>query len=178
MTNEELARQIQQGERGLILSLWEQVRRFALQQARRWAYLGRGGVTMEDLEQAAFLALLDALEGWKSEEGQFLTWYGLRLKSAFTAATGQRTKRDQMDPLQSCISLDAPLTDREGNPFTLEDTIPDPQAEAAMERIGVWDALYTAVEGLPAPQREELRRRYWLGQSTAEISAATGSTEQ
>ena len=46
MTNEELARQIQQGERGLILSLWEQVRRFALQQARRWAYLGRGGVTM------------------------------------------------------------------------------------------------------------------------------------
>ena len=178
MTNEELARQIQQGERGLILSLWEQVRRFALQQARRWAYLGRGGVTMEDLEQAAFLALLDALEGWKSEEGQFLTWYGLRLKSAFTAATGQRTKRDQMDPLQSCISLDAPLTDREGNPFTLEDTIPDPQAEAAMERIGVWDALYTAVGGLPAPQREELRRRYWLGQSTAEISAATGSTEQ
>ena len=178
MTNEELARQIQQGERGLILSLWEQVRRFALQQARRWAYLGRGGVTMEDLEQAAFLALLDALEGWKSAEGQFLTWYGLRLKSAFTAATGQRTKRDQMDPLQSRISLDAPLTDREGNPFTLEDTIPDPQAEAAMERIGVWDALYTAVGGLPAPQREELRRRYWLGQSTAEISAATGSTEQ
>ena len=178
MTNEELARQIQQGERGLILSLWEQVRRFAPQQARRWAYLGRGGVTMEDLEQAAFLALLDAPEGWKSAEGQFLTWYGLRLKSAFTAATGQRTKRDQMDPLQSRISLDAPLTDREGNPFTLEDTIPDPQAEAAMERIGVWDALYTAVEGLPAPQREELRRRYWLGQSTAEISAATGSTEQ
>ena len=178
MTNEALAARIRAGERDRLMELWAQVRRFALQQARRWAYLGRGGATTEDLEQAAFLALLDALEGWRTEAGQFLTWYGLRLKSAFAEATGQRTKRDQMDPLQSCISLDAPLTDREGNPFTLEDTIPDPQAEAAMERIGVWDALYTAVEGLPAPQREELRRRYWLGQSTAEISAATGSTEQ
>lgn len=177
MTNEELARQIQQGERGLILSLWEQVRRFALQQARRWAYLGRGGVTMEDLEQAAFLALLDALEGWKSAEGQFLTWYGLRLKSVFAEATGQRTQRDRKDPLDRALSLEAPVGD-EDDTLTLADVIPDPQAEAAMERIGVWDALYTAVEGLPAPQREELRRRYWLGQSTAEISAATGSTEQ
>lgn len=88
MTNEELARRIQQGERDRLMELWAQVRRFALQQARRWAYLGRGGATTEDLEQAAFLALLDALGGWKEEEGQFLTWYGLRLKSAFTAATG------------------------------------------------------------------------------------------
>ena len=158
MTNEELARQIQQGERGLILSLWEQVRRFALQQARRWAYLGRGGVTMEDLEQAAFLALLDALEGWKEEEGQFLTWYGLRLKSVFAEATGQRTQRDRKDPLDRALSLEAPVGD-EDDTLTLADVIPDPQAEAAMERIGVWDALYTAVEGLPAPQREELRRR-------------------
>lgn len=29
MTNEELARQIQQGERDLLLQLWEQVRRYA-----------------------------------------------------------------------------------------------------------------------------------------------------
>ena len=177
MTNEELARQIQQGERGLILSLWEQVRRFALQQARRWAYLGRGGVTMEDLEQAAFLTFMDALEGWREEAGQFLTWYGLRLKSVFAEATGQRTQRDRKDPLDRALSLEAPVGD-EDDTLTLADVIPDPQAEAAMERIGVWDALYTAVEGLPAPQREELRRRYWLGQSTAEISAATGSTEQ
>ena len=177
MTNEALAARIRAGERDRLMELWAQVRRFALQQARRWAYLGRGGVTMEDLEQAAFLALLDALEGWKEEEGQFLTWYGLRLKSVFAEATGQRTQRDRKDPLDRALSLEAPVGD-EDDTLTLADVIPDPQAEAAMERIGVWDALYTAVEGLPAPQREELRRRYWLGQSTAEISAATGSTEQ
>ena len=177
MTNEALAARIRAGERDRLMELWAQVRRFALQQARRWAYLGRGGVTMEDLEQAAFLTFMDALEGWREEAGQFLTWYGLRLKSVFAEATGQRTQRDRKDPLDRALSLEAPVGD-EDDTLTLADVIPDPQAEAAMERIGVWDALYTAVEGLPAPQREELRRRYWLGQSTAEISAATGSTEQ
>ena len=70
MSNEELAAAIRAGERGRIMELWGQVRRFALQQARRWVYLGRGGVTLEDLEQAAFLALLDALGGWRAEAGQ------------------------------------------------------------------------------------------------------------
>ena len=70
MSNEELAVVIRAGKRDRLMELWGQVRRFALQQARRWAYLGRGGVTLEDLEQSAFLALLDALESWRAEAGQ------------------------------------------------------------------------------------------------------------
>ena len=49
MTNEALAARIRAGERDRLMELWAQVRRFALQQARRWAYLGRGGATTEDL---------------------------------------------------------------------------------------------------------------------------------
>ena len=51
MSNEELARQIQQGERGLILSLWEQVRRYAHDRAYKWfrATNGGGGQTVQDL---------------------------------------------------------------------------------------------------------------------------------
>ena len=113
MSNEELAAAIRAGERGRIMELWGQIRRFALQQARRRVYLGRGGVTLEDLEQAAFLALLDALEGWRAEAGKFLTWYGLRLKAAFTAATGQRTQRDRLDPLDRALSLEAPVGDED-----------------------------------------------------------------
>ena len=113
MTNEELAAVIRAGKRDRLMELWAQVRRFALQQARRWAYLGRGGVTLEDLEQSAFLAFLDALEGWRAEAGQFLTWYGLRLKAAFTAATGQRTQRDRLDPLDRALSLEAPVGDED-----------------------------------------------------------------
>ena len=176
MSNEELAAAIRAGERGRIMELWGQVRRFALWRARRWAVFG-GGVTVDDLEQEAFIALLDALEGWRAETGQFLTWYGLRLKAAFTAATGQRTQRDRLDPLDRALSLEAPVGD-EDDTLTLADVIPDPQAAEALEGVGVWDTLHRAVEGLPEAQREEIRRRYWMNQTTAEIATATGTQEK
>lgn len=100
MSNEELAQAIKIGERDKLLPLWEQVRRFAYQQARRWAAAGRGGVTVEDLVQEGFLAMLDALERWRPEAGTFLSMYSMRLKAAFTLAIGQRTQRDRLDPLQ------------------------------------------------------------------------------
>ncbi len=165
-TNEELARRIQQGERDLILQLWEQVRRYAHDRAYKWfrATNGRGGQTVQDLEQEAFLALLEALEGWDEDAGPFLTWYSLRLKAAFTAATAQRTQRDRKDPLQDCLSLDAPLTDREGNPFTLEDTIPDQRAEDdlnAVEERDRQEAIRRVLDSLQAEQRRVILLRYY-----------------
>lgn len=166
MSNEELATIIQAGERAHILTLWEQVRRFAFRQSKRWylALGSRAGMEMEDFQQVAFLALLDALEGWDAGAGSFLTWYGLRLKSAFAEATGQRTQKAKRDPLQAAISLDAPLTDTEGDPIALEDVIEDQQAAQALDRIGDWDALHKAVGDLPEAQRAAVWRRYWLGQ--------------
>lgn len=163
MTNEELARRIQQGERDLLLQLWEQVRRYAHDRAYKWhiATNGRGGQTVE---QEAFLALLEALEGWTETAGPFLPWYSLRLKAAFTAATGQRTKRDQLDPLQNCISLNAPLTDREGGPFTLEDTIPDQRAEEDLETVEERDkqaSIRRVLDSLQAEQRQVILLRYY-----------------
>ena len=49
MSNEELAQAIKTGERDKLLSLWEQVRRFVYQQARRWA--AYGGVETDDLSR-------------------------------------------------------------------------------------------------------------------------------
>ena len=166
MTNEELARRIQQGERDLILQLWEQVRRYAHDRAYKWfrATNGRGGQTVQDLEQEAFIALLEALEGWSEEAGPFLPWYSLRLKSAFTAATGQRTKRDQLDPLQDCLSLEAPLTDQEGDPFTLEDTIPDQRAEEDLETVEEQDrqaAVRRVLDSLAPEQKQVILLRYF-----------------
>ena len=165
-TNEELARRIQQGERDLILQLWEQVRRYAHDRAYKWfrATNGRGGQTVQDLEQEAFLALLEALEGWDEKAGPFLPWYSLRLKATFTAATAQRTQRDRKDPLQDCLSLDAPLTDREGNPFTLEDTIPDQRAEDdlnAVEERDRQEAIRRVLDSLQAEQRRVILLRYY-----------------
>ena len=166
MTNEELARRIQQGEQDLLLQLWEQVRRYAHDRAYKWhmATNGRGGQTVQDLEQEAFLALLEALEGWTETAGPFLPWYSLRLKAAFTAATGQRTKRDQLDPLQNCISLDAPLTDREGDPFTLENALPNQRAEDDLNTVEERDkqaAIRRVLDSLQAEQRQVLLLRYY-----------------
>lgn len=168
MTNEELARRIQQGERDLLLQLWEQVRRYAHDRAYKWfrATNGRGGQTVQDLEQEAFLALLEALEGWTETAGPFLPWYSLRLKAAFTAATAQRTQRDRKDPLQDCLSLDAPLTDREGDPFTLEDTIPDQRAEEDLETVEEREkqaAIRRVLDSLQTEQRRVILLRYFYG---------------
>ena len=149
-----------------VLELWAAVRRFAHDRAYRWyrATDGRAGMALEDYIQVAFLALLVALEGWRPEAGAFLTWYGLKLRDAFTGAAGLRTKREQREPLQSYVSLDMPIAESDGDTLTLADVLPDPQAADVLEDIGKWDALHRAVEGLPEAQRTAIRRRYWQGQ--------------
>lgn len=171
MTNEELAKLIQAGERGRMLELWAQVRRFAYQQANRWARFGRGGTSIEDLEQTAFLALLDALKMWDPSRGAFLSLYALRLKGAFSEATGQNTQRDRLDPLDGSVSLDTPLSD-DPDAGTLADVVRDPTAEQAMDDVAERDclthrraAVRRALEGLPADQRRAVVLRYWRGES-------------
>ena len=91
MTNEELARAIQGGDKDKLLELWAAVRRFAHDRAYRWtmAVGGRAGLSVDDFEQVAFLALLEALEGWDDRGGSFLTWYGLKLRGAFSEGSVQ-----------------------------------------------------------------------------------------
>ena len=165
MTNEGLARRIQQGERDLLLQLWEQVQRYAHDRAYKWfrATNGRGGQTVQDLEQEAFLALLEALEGWSEEAGPFLPWYSLRLKAAFTSATAQKTQRDRLDPLESAL-LDMPLLDGEDDLFTLADVVADPRAELDMENleeIERQESVRRVVNSLPEDQRRVILLRYF-----------------
>lgn len=165
MTNEGLARRIQQGERDLLLQLWEQVQRYAHDRAYKWfrATNGRGGQTVQDLEQEAFLALLEALEGWDEKAGPFLPWYSLRLKAAFTSATAQKTQRDRLDPLESAL-LDMPLLDGEDDLFTLADVVADPRAEQDMENleeIERQESVRRVVNSLQTEQRQVILLRYY-----------------
>ena len=175
MTNEELARRIQQVERDLLLQLWEQVQRYAHDRAYKWfrATNGRGGQTVQDLEQEAFLALLEALEGWSEEAGPFLPWYSLRLKAAFTAATMQRTKRDMKYPLESALSLDASLLDGEDDPFILADVVADPRAEQDMENleeIERQESVRRVVNSLPEDQRRVIVLRFFHGLTREQVA--------
>ena len=74
------------------------------------------------------------------------------------------TTKDFYYDLPQELIAQTPLADREGDLLYLEDVIPDPRAEEALESIGEWEALHRAVDGLPEHQRTVIRRRYWLEQ--------------
>ena len=159
VSNEELVALIQTGDREVLLKLWTQVRRMVYQQAARWA--GLNGTTMEDLEQAGFIAMLRAVDTYDpSRQVRFSTYLFYRLRAEFLAATGQHTKQARLDPLQSAVSLDAPLTD-DGAPDTFADLIPDPAAEAAIEGMDVRLGVAEVLAELPEEQRKAIRDRYW-----------------
>lgn len=185
MTTNEIAAAVQVGQAD-ILELWEAVRRFAHNRAYRWsrAAKGRGGVVLDDLIQAAFLALLDAVQTWRPEGGGFLTWYRLKLKTAFTEATGQRTERTRQEPLDRALSLDMPLVDSEsGEDFTLADVIEDPYAAAEVEAVAERDfqqrrrqALVNALDGLTADQRRAVVLRHCHGLALDQTAFEMGIT--
>lgn len=91
---------------------------------------------------------------------------------------GGGAKSRSVTPFSPAVSIDAPLDEGEGEPLIPGRCDTRPTAAEALEGVGVWDTLHRAVEGLPEGQREEIRRRYWLNQTTAEISTATGVPEK
>ena len=143
-----------------------------------WSFGDRcGGWCM--IWQAGFLGFLEAVRAYDPSAGfRFTSYLTYPVKSAFSEAEGRRSEKQKRDPIFSAVSIDAPLDEGEGEPLTLADVIPDPRAAEAREGVGVWDTLHRAVEGLPEGQKEEIRRRYWLNQTTAEISTATGVPEK
>lgn len=186
MSTNDIATAVQAGNAEL-LELWEAVRRFAYGRAYRWnlAMNGLGGMVLDDYLQCAFLALVEAVESWKPAGGAFLTWYGLKLKAAFTEATGRRTERDRQDPIQSALSLDVPLTDGEsGEDFTFADVLEDSAAAAEFEMVaerdfreGLRSAIFYALGTLTADQRQAVTLRYIRGFTLAQTAERMHTTK-
>ena len=96
MTNEELAMKVKAGDREAVPALWEQVRRLCLLILRRFAVgheenLAAHGVTMEDLEQEAFLAVLDAVEAYTPGLA-FVSYLAYPIRNRAGALCGLRTR--------------------------------------------------------------------------------------
>ena len=182
MSNEDLAVLIQQGREDLYPELWAQVERFVTQQARRrfQSTAGFGGVEVEDLVQAGYLAMVDAVGRFDpAAECSFLTMLTFCLKSAFAAAGGYKTsKRDMLD---NCLKLDAPTgEDQDG---TLLDTIQDPRdpysaTEERLYRQQLHDILERAISDLPPREADTIRRYYWDGQTLDQIGVETSRTRE
>lgn len=169
MSNEEIAIKIQSGERDLVPELWNQVEKFVrLMANRRLRHLPpSAGIEFDDLYDAGFLAVLDAVERFDpSQDTVFITLLTFTLRTAFAEAGGYRSRRQQRDPIHRAASLDEPVSGTED--LTVGDAVADDGAQAAFEdaehRIYL-EQLHSEMEGalakLTAQQADILRRRYY-----------------
>ena len=172
------------GESGLCAELWEQVRGFVAQQAIRHfgATEGRGGVEVDDLIQAGYIAMVEAVGYFDPEGGfKFITYLGNCLKSAFADAAGGRSEKQQRDPLHNCDSLERSIDkdDDGGTPLgDLQSSEAAAQGFAELEHR-LWleqlrATLNSALDTLPQKQREIVEAHYYQGKTLREIAGERG----
>lgn len=177
MTNEELAVAVQNGQPELMEQLWKQCRRFIGQQALKWAkaWKNRSYFDMDDLTQAGYIALCEAVKGYQADRGSFLTFLGFHLKTEFSKVVGCRTEAQLKDPLNEAVSLDAPAYNDEDSAVTIGETLPfdDPgfeNVERDLMNEHLAQVLGWALQGLPEKQRTVIDLYYLHGLNHAQIA--------
>lgn len=151
-----------------MLTLWAAVQGYAAKKARRWAAAlhHRCGVEFDDLMQEAYLAMLRAVELWRPDGGAgFIGMFDFALRSAFADACSIRTVRGRNDPLQTAVSLDAPVGAGGEEISALGDLVQDDQAEDRLlevERDELAEAVQAALQQLPNELREALIDTFWF----------------
>ena len=137
--NEELAYRIQQGQKEYIPQLWEQSKRLAYLQARKYYTEKKdlctvAGVTLEDLEQQSYFAFVQAIEYYSPASGyKFLTFLRYPLQQEFNSITGMRTASGRKSIMKAAVRLEQPLTS-EDEELTLED-ITDEALQDCLDRL-------------------------------------------
>lgn len=177
-TNEELALLIQSGNTNAIAPLWENVKRFAYQLTFRFFDRSRkvcasSGVTLEDLQQEAFLAVLDAAGDYKeNKEYKFTSYLHYHLKNHFMVAIGKHTQA--VKPLNYSSSLDETIPGTEG--LTFCDIIPDPDSNRGFEVVEnreyireMHKALQKSLDVLEQREREVITEKYYDGLTLEQI---------
>lgn len=181
MTNEEqVQRYRESGDPADLAALWEQVRRFARQQAERF-FAGNcercqsHGVAVDDLTQCAFEALRVSVGGFDESRGQFLTYYGKALVRRFGALCGEGKA---LRPLDIAASLSEPITGTDGEEgSTLEDLIADTMADVEGTVI---DREYTAqlrrdlfavMDAVLTDSERALVERYYFREESRQMTA-------
>ena len=190
MSNEELARLIQAGDRSVIPTLWDNVKRLVFYQARRYLVLHTesckaAGLELDDLYQWGYFAMLAAVKDYRPIKGYlFNTYLTYHLRNAFNAAVGLRTARQKGDPLRYAASLDAPIRKTEGD-GTLSDIIPDPQGEAGFTSVVDQEynrelraVLDRCIDTLKPAEQAAIREHYFAGRTDRETGEQWGTKSQ
>lgn len=134
----------------------------------------RPDVDIEDLTQAAFIAVLDAAERYQADKGaKYITVLSTALKTAFSEVYGVRTKK--RDPLNNALSLDRPLNDDTDD--TALDFLPDAAAEEPFEAVEeavfnrqLHDLIIKALDTITTKQANAIRMYYFDGMEQKDIA--------
>ncbi len=188
MTNEQLAWNVQNGNRAALSQLWEAVRPLLFSLAWKF-YQKQGkercsshGVTLEDLQQETFFALCDAVQAYKPEKGYQLTTYLSRAtENRFRACMGIQGKADA---LNHADRLERPIPgDEEGR--EQGETLPDEQAERELlnvdekaEQAHFHNVLEQALGELSVVQSAVLRHRFTYRHTRQHTAEALHITPQ
>lgn len=182
MTNEEYAIHAQNGDQNALEMLWKNCHSFIRSQAMRWnrAFQNRPCFDDEDLTQAGYFALLNAVSSYDPSKGMFLTYLAFHLKTAFADVCGCRSTAQMKAPENNALSLDRPITADDAD-ITLGDTVPSPDngIEHAEESLYIQqlrqyidEALASSV--LTDKQSIFIREHYLHGKPYAAIAGEWG----
>lgn len=185
MTNEQLAELIQDGQKEYIYPLWLNLRPLIMKLSNRCytfysTAFEKAGITLEDIEQEAFFALLEAVKAYRPKDGYKLSTYlTYQLKKTFNTLAGFRTVKR----LNEAVSLEAPTGGGDGEPLTLGDTIEDKtalediqEAERALYNKQLRKDLKAAIERLSDAQKDIIEQRYYKRLTMADIARQRQTT--
>lgn len=175
MTNEELTTAIKNGNHDLIEQLWYQCYGFIRQQAIRWAtaWENRPDFDIDDLTQAGYIALCEAVKGYQEGRGNFIGFLSFYLKTEFSKVAGCRTSKKE--PLNSAFSLDAPANNDPDNEITLGESVPIydtclDDVDEALFNQQLASVLDQAMGELPGKQSRVIELHYLHGMTYKQIA--------
>ncbi|MBO5670827.1 MAG: sigma-70 family RNA polymerase sigma factor [Clostridia bacterium] len=188
-TIEELASEIQAGDKSLIPELWGRVQRLYLRKS--FDYYGshrvqcdRAGVTVEDIQQQAFFAFLKSVEAYEPQcELSFSSYIKYPFLNEMQELTRTRTSGQRQDVLCSsvCSSLDREIDNEDGSSNTIGDFVPDPDALYFIELIddqSAGEMVRAEVRKLPEPVCTVIQLFFFAGQTLGQIADKLGITPQ
>lgn len=185
MTNEELAIEIQNGNKSACVKLWEQVEHFIKKSAFNYYNALRLSdreyiPDAEDFISEGYIAMLEAVKYYTPDKGYvYITYLSKTLKKAFAAVAGLRTLRTQNEPLNNCSSLNLSVG-TESDDMEFIDLLSDETVQSDFERIELSETqqiIADALAELRECDRQLIKMRFWNEFSYEAIGKAFGITK-
>ena len=182
---EELISLIQSGRHDLMEQLWMQLRRLIEWYAKRYykriggiTGTAPGGVELDDLIQAGYIGLADAIANHDPSKGSFTSYLSYHLLKVFRYTVG-RTDKQLADPLNCAISLDLPIDADDPEGETWISALPDPRDDYAPleDRIfqeELHNVLENVINTLSAKEARAVRDEYFEGRKQRETAEELG----